>query len=110
MKVKDALRVSMSIPFVFQAVFIDSTGRVLGKRERNGDYDIMVDGGFISKFPIQLFDAKDSLGRYTANPFRLGLSIHTKDQLTADASGIGLRRFIPSKILSALFSTSSWRI
>jgi NTE family protein len=90
MKVKDAIRISMSIPFVFQAVFIDSAGRILDKKERSGNYDIMVDGGFISNFPIQLFDDRDSTNRYIANPFTLGFRMDAKDQLAFDQQRKGL--------------------
>jgi NTE family protein len=90
MKVKDAIRISMSTPFFFQAVFIDSVGQVLPKRKAKVDYDIMVDGGFITNFPIHLFDTKDSINNRIANPNTLGFRMDSKDQLEYDKQGKGL--------------------
>ncbi len=90
MKVKDAIRISMSIPFFFQAVFIDSAGHVLPKKKRVGDYDIMVDGGFIANFPIQLFDAHDLANNRVINPQTIGFRLDSKDQLQYDRENKGL--------------------
>jgi NTE family protein len=52
MKIKDAVRISMSIPLWFEAVFIDSEGNVLNPHHATGNFDIMVDGGLTGEFPI----------------------------------------------------------
>ncbi len=57
MRILDAVRISMSIPFYFQAMWIDSEGRVLGKREDRSRADLMVDGGYLANYPIFLFDS-----------------------------------------------------
>lgn len=46
--VADAVRMSMSIPFFFQALRFDG--------EKFGQGDIYIDGGLYDNFPIQLFD------------------------------------------------------
>jgi NTE family protein len=51
MKVKDAVRISMSIPFYFEAVFIDSIGKVVSHPRKKTGLDVMLDGGFIATFP-----------------------------------------------------------
>lgn len=56
MKVKDAVRISMSIPLYFEAVFIDKDGKVINHPKKKDSLDIMVDGGFTGNFPIQIFD------------------------------------------------------
>jgi NTE family protein len=97
MKVKDAIRISMSTPFFFKAIFIDSVGNVLKNRKSKMDYDIMVDGGFISNYPIDLFDTKDSTGLRIANSNTLGFRMDTEAQLRYDELGLGLA---PIKIKS----------
>lgn len=56
MKVRDAVRISISIPFYFEPVFIDSNGRVLYHPKQKKGLDILVDGGIIENFPIHIFD------------------------------------------------------
>jgi NTE family protein len=57
MKIKDAVRASMSIPLYYQAVFMDSTGKTYVKQNREHSLNILVDGGIIGNFPIQIFDS-----------------------------------------------------
>ena len=56
MKVKDAVRISMSIPFYFESVFINKNGEVIHHPKEKQGLDIMVDGGFTGNFPIRVFD------------------------------------------------------
>ncbi len=44
MKVKDAIRISMSIPLYFEAVFIDSTGAIIKNSRKRTDFDILLMG------------------------------------------------------------------
>jgi NTE family protein len=91
MKVKDAIRISMSIPFFFRAVFIDPRGHVLDKKEAVGNYDIMVDGGLVANFPIQLFDMIDTAANMrVSNPHTLGFRLDAKNQLEYDRLNKGL--------------------
>jgi NTE family protein len=83
MKVRDAVRASMSIPFFFKPIIIDSVGSVL-KRPNYTNHDIVVDGGFIANYPIDLFDAIDSSGNRIPNPATLGFRLDTGDQLDHD--------------------------
>tara|TARA_B110000977_G_scaffold3102_1_gene4264 strand:- start:596 stop:1630 length:1035 start_codon:yes stop_codon:yes gene_type:complete len=55
MKVKDAVRISMSIPLYFEAVFIDSVGNVYNNNKPN--LDVVVDGGIVGNYPIFIFDS-----------------------------------------------------
>ena len=56
MKVRDAVRISISIPFYFEPVFIDSNGKVLYHPKQKQGLDVLVDGGIIENFPIHIFD------------------------------------------------------
>jgi len=57
MKVKDAVRISISIPLYFEAVFINSEGQVVRHPRQKNGLDVMVDGGFTGNFPIRMFDS-----------------------------------------------------
>jgi len=87
MKVKDALRISMSIPLYFKAVFIDSLGKVYSKPQKNCQLDVMLDGGILANFPIQLFDSVQNLNDSPTripNPNTLGCRIDTDEQIKSD--------------------------
>lgn len=90
MRIKDAVRISMSIPLYFEAVLIDSTGKVLNKKQLPAHYDIMVDGGMTGNFPIFIFDGTSSDGSRIANPSTIGVRIDTPEQIQYDQSQRGL--------------------
>jgi len=89
MKVKDAVRISMSIPLYFQAVFIDSIGSTYSEQNQNNDLDLMVDGGIIGNFPIQIFDSYeiDSMNNEyrVPNSETLGIRIDSDSQIREDS-------------------------
>ena len=73
MRIKDAVRISISIPFLFEPIIVD------GK--------FMVDGGVIDNYPIHLFDG-NCIGDLNArlnlcdpNPYTLGLKLITPDEV-----------------------------
>lgn len=88
MKIKDAVRISMSIPLYFEAVFIDSIGAIIKKPGKRTDLDVVVDGGIIGNFPIHLFDTylTDALNQKTrvANPETIGIRIDSDTQIKYD--------------------------
>ena len=95
MPVKDAVRISMSIPFYFEAVFMDSTGKILNNPTDKKGLDVMVDGGFTGNFPIWLFDStkyinKDTSNAFIHNPHTVGFRLDRDEQIVADANGKGL--------------------
>lgn len=94
MKVKDAVRISISIPLYFKAVFIDSAGAVYNKPDDKENLDIVVDGGIIGNFPIFIFDETeiDSSGRENRIPDTktLGVRIDSEVQIQNDASSRSL--------------------
>jgi NTE family protein len=93
MQVKDAVRISMSIPLYYEAVCIDSVGHVLDIRKATGRYDIMVDGGFTGNFPIFIFDSLKIENGTTVrlpNPKTIGLRIDSEAQISYDTAQKGL--------------------
>ena len=89
MKVKDAVKISMSIPLYFEAVFIDSLGRVYKNNKKIKNLDVVVDGGIIGNFPIFIFDSitVDSSNNKIRTPnFRtLGVRIDSDSQIKSDS-------------------------
>lgn len=89
MKVKDAVRISMSIPLYFEAVFIDSQGKVYDENDISKNLDVVVDGGIIGNFPIFMFDTirLDSLNNQVRIPNykTLGIRIDSDLQIKNDS-------------------------
>ncbi len=91
MRVKDAVRISMSIPLYFEAVFIDTSGNVIKRPKNKNDLDVMVDGGFTGNFPIKIFDSSrympmvSSSAGFLINPATLGFRIDRAEQIVKDS-------------------------
>ncbi len=89
MKVKDAVRISMSIPLYFNAVFIDSCGRVYKNQQKANGLDVVVDGGILGNFPIYIFDSVsvDTFNHKTRIPNykTLGVRIDSDSQIVSDS-------------------------
>ena len=79
MKVKDAVRISMSIPLYFESVFIDRDGNVIHHPKNKKGLDVMADGGITGNFPIRLFDTGAAYHAAT-----LGFRIDSDEQISND--------------------------
>jgi NTE family protein len=91
MKVKDAVRISMSIPLYFEAVFIDSSGNILKRKQVTSYHDLVVDGGFTGNFPITIFDSlSQDNGKRIPDPATIGIRIDAPEQIKYDSIGAGL--------------------
>ncbi len=96
MKVKDAVRISMSIPLYFEAVFIDSLGNVVSHPKNKRGLDIMLDGGFVANFPIKLFDSTKYIGggpeqnEFVVNNRTIGFRIDSDEQIKNDTANAAL--------------------
>jgi NTE family protein len=89
MPVKNAVRISMSIPLYYQAVFMHTDGSIDKKPKKNKQYHIMVDGGLMNNFPIQLFDSTKYIdaaikNEYKVNNATIGFRIDKKEQIELD--------------------------
>jgi NTE family protein len=91
MRVKDAVRISMSIPLYFEAICIDEKGTVVDCHKSNGQsIDLMVDGGLTGNFPIEMFDSTTTSGQRMENMETLGIRIDSPDQILYDREAKGL--------------------
>ena len=91
MRVRDAVRISMSIPLYFEAVFMDTSGRIVKHPSNKQGFDVMVDGGFTGNFPIHIFDslAYNVPNFYSPqiNLHTVGLRIDSDAQIRKDSAG-----------------------
>lgn len=90
MKIKDAVRISMSIPLYYKAIFINSKGELFDRQNKKGDLNVVVDGGILMNFPIGIFDSVyTSNGQTKRMPdtHTLGIRIDNDDQIKQDANG-----------------------
>ena len=78
MKVRDAVRISMSIPLYFEPVFIDSAGKIIYHPKQTNGLDVFVDGGIVENFPIHIFD------RSTADLNTIGFRMDHDAQIESD--------------------------
>ena len=85
MKIKDALRISMSVPLYFQPIYMKDDGSVANKKDTNNIH-LMTDGGLLSNYPIQIFD-DEKYGECTTifgqkqNKETLGLLLEKPEQI-----------------------------
>ena len=96
MKVSDAVRISISIPLFFRAVFMDTNGCIVKKPKDLTGIQVMVDGGIVANYPIQLFDKatylnpKDQESSTSINSETIGIRLDTDDQIVYDQTQAGL--------------------
>ena len=98
MKVKDAVRISMTIPLYFEAVFMTETGEIIQHPKNKKGYHVMVDGGLLANFPIRLFDSTKYTDSAKPNEFAInvqtiGFRIDRAEQITKDSIDPGLANF-----------------
>lgn len=88
MKISDAVRISISIPLYFEAVQIDSNGRVYEGRKKPQGLDILVDGGITGNFPIFIFDSvytnSENKKIRVASQQTIGIRIDREEQINSD--------------------------
>lgn len=98
MKIKDAVRISMSIPIYFEAIFMNNAGNVIKHPKNKLGLHVMVDGGILANYPIRLFDSTKYFINTTPNmPVinhqTLGFKIEREEQIKNDSSSLGLAEF-----------------
>jgi NTE family protein len=93
MRVKDAVRISISIPLYFEAIFMDKEGKIYPSPKYKKGLSVMVDGGFIGNFPIRIFDSVrlDNVDHPVfVNNETIGFRIDSDEQIKNDRNGKGL--------------------
>lgn len=104
MKVKDAVRISMSIPLYFEANFIDEHGKVYRNPDERAGLDVVIDGGLLANFPITIFDEitvdAEGTAHRAPNPQTLGFRIDSAAQIEQDEQGNGLAEAVITDVQS----------
>lgn len=95
MAVKDAVRISLSIPLYFKPVLIDDKGKVYDKPVAGQRLHLMVDGGALSNYPLFMFDSTRyitggaGVNHYQENPETLGLMMEMPEQIAYNQTQLG---------------------
>jgi NTE family protein len=95
MKIRTAVRVSVSVPLYFTAVLIDENGKILKKPDASKSYNVYVDGGVLCNYPLRIFDDSlflkaDSIYGHNEHPATLGLKMERPDQIEFFNTGEGI--------------------
>jgi NTE family protein len=80
--VKTAIRASISIPLYYGAVFLDSNGNAYKKQNDDNTRQILIDGGFVANYPLNIFDSAG------VNMNTLGLKLERPAQIGYDREGL----------------------
>jgi NTE family protein len=56
MRIVDAVRASMAVPLYYEPLVIDDAGHVMDVKHYEDHHHVLLDGGFLSNFPIWAFD------------------------------------------------------
>ncbi|MEJ6662522.1 MAG: patatin-like phospholipase family protein, partial [Bacteroidia bacterium] len=88
MQVLDAVRISISIPMYFEAVFMQPDGSLVEKKDADSTTKVMVDGGVLDNYPFFVFDTLVTVNSgdnsyYKCNIHSLGIKLET-DSSTLD--------------------------
>ncbi len=87
MQVRDAVRISMSVPLYFEPLIINDRGAIQKNKKQCELCDVMVDGGLLANYPIHVLDTivyKNGINIYKANPNTLGFRIDANQQVLAN--------------------------
>ena len=88
MRIADAVRISMSIPLFYEAIWLDSKGKVW--EEGCAECQLFVDGGLLMNYPVEVFDRPEFIKNFRdqgEKPFNgetIGLRLERCDQIDYD--------------------------
>lgn len=82
MRILDAVRISISIPVYFEALFMQPDGSIVEKKDTDSTTKVMVDGGILDNYPFYVFDSLVTVNEgansyYQCNTHTLGIKLET---------------------------------
>jgi NTE family protein len=82
MKIIDAVKISISIPLYYEAIFMQPNGEIIDKKNADQNTKVMTDGGVIANYPFHVFDSLVYLNNgknsyYLCNKKTLGLKLES---------------------------------
>jgi NTE family protein len=95
MEVHTGVRISMSIPFFFEAIVINKDGKICSNNKSYHKGYVMVDGGILANYPIHIFDYKKYVDNsndssMVVNYQTLGIRLDEENQIDYDRQNMGL--------------------
>ncbi|MHA1853496.1 MAG: patatin-like phospholipase family protein [Candidatus Heimdallarchaeaceae archaeon] len=106
--VADAVRMSVSIPFVFKPVFMHFiNGNIASLTDNIQDFHYFVDGGVANNFPIHVFD-KPSRSRL--NPNTIGFVLSYNRQINPFSEETSLFEYLEDVFMTILKQTTMLQI
>lgn len=93
MRIVDAVRISMTIPFYFETIFLNPDGTIVSHKDRTDSTLLMVDGGLAMNYPIHVFDTfidDGTCSYFLPNKNTLGLRLDRSEQVVFDEAGFGI--------------------
>jgi len=82
MRIVDAVRASMAVPLYYEPLVIDDMGKVMDVRNYEDKHHVLLDGGFLSNFPIWAFDDSTLYDCYSEQT--IGFRIDSDYQIQVD--------------------------
>lgn len=64
MRIADAVRISMSIPLYYRALWVNPQGKIIESPKAEDQCHLFVDGGLLMNFPIGVFDHSKYIDNY----------------------------------------------
>ncbi|UBM60863.1 patatin-like phospholipase family protein [Marinilongibacter aquaticus] len=97
MRIADAVRISMSIPLYYEAVWANKEGKVFEKPKPSDNCHLYVDGGILMNYPIGLFDhskyieGREDEKQKVFNTETLGFRLDRPEQIDQEIeNGLGI--------------------
>lgn len=97
MRVADAVRISMSIPIYYRALWVNPEGKVIENPNPEDKCHLFVDGGILMNYPIEIFDDSrflskpSSAGKKVFNKETIGLRLDRMEQINQEVkNGSGI--------------------
>ncbi len=97
LRVVDAVRASMTMPLYYEPIAIDKYGNVCDLRHRRDDDHLYLDGGFLTNYPIKIFD--DST-LYDCKPYHtIGFKMDGNWHVANDRQKKGDTKFVINNVI-----------
>jgi NTE family protein len=99
MRIADAVRVSMSIPIYYKAIWLNKEGFVIEEPKPEDNCHLFVDGGIVMNYPIEVFDNTQYIAgmkgsNHIFNKETIGLRLDRMEQISLEVEkGGGIAPF-----------------
>ncbi|WP_341227596.1 patatin-like phospholipase family protein [uncultured Arcticibacterium sp.] len=97
MRIADAVRISMSIPIYYKALWVNCDGKIIENPTAEDKCHLFVDGGILMNYPIEIFDNTRFLSnqpspeKYVFNKETIGLRLDRMEQINQEVkNGSGI--------------------